>query len=105
MTQLLKWEQFNPLLNQKFSLNYHPDRSPLELELLEVADKRLFGGEYIGFHLIFGSGPKEVHLPQGNWEIEHPCFGKKSFFMVPAGPKDSYFTYCVSISYKKRFLK
>lgn len=101
MMQPLRWEQFETLLHQKFSLSYHPDQSPLELELLEVAAKRSIGGNFTGFHVILGSGLDEVKLPQGNWKLENPDWGEKTLFMVPAGPKDDHFTYCVSISYKE----
>jgi hypothetical protein len=60
---------------------------PLTLELIEVTPGRDpgAGGAQRSFSLLF-RGPRERHLPQRIYHLEHDAFGMLELFLVPLAP-------------------
>ncbi len=90
MLSKLKHKDFAAHLNKKFKIKID-DENTLEAELIEaveVGPKPEKGSDRRqAFSLIF-RGPKDFHLPQENYEFEHPKMGTVKMFTVPIAPDD-----------------
>ena len=77
----LKVGDFNPYVGQEFSLA--DDKKSIQVQLTEVKpfgpDKEL-GDECKAFSLLFET-EADVIVPQGNYDLSHPKYGKLTLFM------------------------
>ncbi len=93
MLEKLTHADFAECLNQTFDLRL--ESSTLELELI-TADQLGTGAPDAKrrqpFSLVF-RGPKEPHLPQQIYALEHATMGKLEVFLVPIGPDDAGMCY------------
>ena len=90
MLGTLKHGEYAGQLNTKFRVAVETDE-PLELELVEVSDLKIGGGQEF-FALLF-HGAKDKFLPQQLYDLEHDTLGQGSLFLVPVGAKDDVIKY------------
>ena len=83
MIDQLTKSMFLDQLQTKFQVRM-PDRSPVTLQLYEVEEGHSTPTQE-QFSLLF-RGPKDCHLGQGTFELEHDSMGTFPLFLVPIGP-------------------
>ena len=89
MLEKLTSADFSPYVHQTFSIQVESG-DLLEVELIDVSD---LGSDdewdessaRRPFSIVF-RGPKESHLPQSIYRIEHGRMGSLDLFLVPIGP-------------------
>ena len=82
--QHLAAADFVPLLHERFRVD-PDDRSPFEVELIEVSETGTPGSARAQFSLTFRGGPNRP-LPQRIYGLEHEQMGRLGLFLVPLGP-------------------
>ncbi len=66
---------------------------PLTLASVSVGGAAAPDGGRAPFSLLFRSGRRDFHLPQGIWPLCHEEFGRVGVFLVPIGPDGSGMCY------------
>jgi hypothetical protein len=90
MLETLTYALFAEHLGSKFRLHAAPGR-PVEVELVEATPLRSHsrpgrqGPRREPFSIVF-RGPKDHHLPQKIYTLEHEQMGALSLFLVPIEP-------------------
>lgn len=92
----LTLESFAPHVEEVFPLQLG-DGSQCELRLTEATELKSSSGapRQDPFSLVFG-GARELQLPQGTYNVDHPVLGKLPLFLTPIMP-DQTSTYFESI--------
>jgi len=87
MLEDLKYENYAGEVNSKFQLV----EKDLELELIEVLERKSFPGQEV-FSLIF-RGPKDNFVEQNSYQMRHEKLGEGEIFLVPIALDDEGYKY------------
>jgi hypothetical protein len=86
MQDILELSDFEPYLNQAFSLQFTPEVS-LPAVLIEARSiKSYTPAEREPFKLIFRTDQKDEYYNQAIVMVKHPSKGDQGIFLVPVGP-------------------
>lgn len=84
MPATLTEHEFSQHLNTSFRLALDTPEQ-VELKLVEVKGYPSKADERSGMERfsVFFTGPKDLRLPQGTYQLEHPAMGTFDIFLVP----------------------
>jgi hypothetical protein len=80
----LSCEFFESLKGQSVQV-YDRDGTSTELRVDTVSPGPLHGEQWEAFSVSL-TGPGDVHLPQGNYRIQHPAIGEMVLLVIPNSP-------------------
>ncbi len=88
MLEKLTFEDFSPLLEQKFQIKLE-DNTTLVVQLTEttINENSAERNGRQSFSIVF-RGPRNLEMTQGIYPVSHEELGEFSIFLVPIGPDE-----------------
>ena len=87
-----RFDDFNGVLNQAFTLELNGSTYPLELISVDRLVDSATVGDRVAFSIVF-RGDSELNLEQQIYHISQDTLGDMELFIVPIGPDDKGMRY------------
>jgi hypothetical protein len=91
--EILLREDFEPCLNQSFTIHLHGSGIQAQLVEVKALGRPFRDGAREPFSLLFEANTNYGLLDQGLYPMENSVLGEKTLFLVPVGVRQNSYQY------------